>query len=142
MISNFVSVVDLALLAAEDIERLKVDVAKKAGVGLRVINNALKDRKKRNAEERRRAQAESQPTDIRVRLAAPADDAELLATLQPIDGILSQVDVPEPPFRNIDGRYSRLIERSHQGLHLLRGIDLRRIQNITYPLPQNRSSAN
>src|SRR5215831_12653807 len=133
--SDFVSAVDLALLDAEDIERLKVDVAKKAGVGLRVINNALKDRKKRNAEKRRRAQAESQPTDTRVRLAAPADDAELLATLQPIDGILSQVGVPEPPFRNIDGRYCRVIERSHQGLHLLRGIDRQEDSEHYLPAP-------
>src|SRR5262249_19565038 len=132
---DFVSAVDLALLDAEDIERLKVDVAKKAGVGLRVINNALKDRKKRNAEERRRAQAESQPTDTRVRLAAPPDDAELLATLQPIEGILSQVDVPEPPFRNIDGRYCRVIERSHQGLHLLRGIDRQEDSEHYLPAP-------
>lgn len=135
VISDFVSAADLAQLEPANIERLKADVAKKAGVGARVINNALKDRKKRNAEEKRRAQAESRPTDTRIRLPAPADDAELLATLQPIDGILSQVDVPEPPFRSVDGRYSRVIERSHQGLHLLRAIDRQEDSKHYLPAP-------
>ncbi len=133
VISDFVSAVDLAQLEAEDIERLKADVAKKAGVGARVINNALKDRKKRNAEEKRRAQAVSQPTDSRIRLPAPADDAELLATLQPIDDILSQVAAPEPPFRNVGGRYSRVIELSPHGLHELRAINCQ--GNTKYYLP-------
>ena len=99
---------------------------------MRVVNRTLNDREKRDAEEKRRTRAASQPADTRIRLPAPAGDAELLATLRPIDDILSQVHAPEPPFRNVNGRYSRVIERSHQGLHLLRAIDR---QNSKHYLP-------
>jgi hypothetical protein len=132
VIPDFVSAVDLAQLEAEDIERLKADVARTAGVGVRVINNALKDRRKRNTEEIRRVRAESQP-DMRVRLPVPENDAEFLATLRPIDDILRAVDALEPPFRNVGGRYSRVIERSRLGLHLLRAINCQ--EDAKYHLP-------
>jgi hypothetical protein len=135
VISDFISAIDRAQLEAEDIERLKSEIAKKAGVGARIINKALKDREKRNAEEKRRAQAETQPPDTRIRLPAPACDAELLATLRPIDDILSQVDDPEPPFRNVDGRYSRVIERSPLGLHELRAINRQGNREFYLPAP-------
>jgi len=133
VISEFISATDMAQLEPEEIERLKADVAKKAEVGTRVINRAFSDRQKRKAEEKRLEQAASRPTDARITLPAPGNDAELLATLRPIDDILSQVEVPEPPFRNVGGRYSRVIDRSPHGLHLLRAID--RQEDAKYYLP-------
>lgn len=133
VISDFVSAADLAQLEPEDMERLKADVVKTAGVGVRVVNRSLSDRKKQTAEEKRRVQAESQPMDMRVRLPVPENDAEFLATLRPIDDILCAVDALEPPFRNVGGRYSRVIERSPLGLHLLRAINCQ--EDAKYHLP-------
>jgi hypothetical protein len=135
VISDFISAIDLAQFEPEDLERLKSDVAKNTGVAARVINKALKDREKRTAEEKRCAQAETRPLDTRIRLAAPAGDAELLATLRPIDDILSRVDALEPPFRNVGGRYSRVIERSPHGLHELRAIKQQGNTEFYLPAP-------
>ena len=119
VLRTFLHAHDHAQLELDEIERLKAIVAKKASIGLRVINRSLKDRIKRRIEEQQKEREAFRPVDSRVKLSAPAPDAELLKTLRPIDSLLIKVTALEPPFRAMSGRYARIVERSITGLHEL-----------------------
>jgi hypothetical protein len=119
VVSTFLAAISSAQLEPGDLERLKSEVVKVSGMGLRVLNRAIKERDERENAKKLQFQAEAKSFDLRIKFEAPDNDAELLATLRPIDEILSQANVSEPPFRNIDGRHCRVIERSPSGLREL-----------------------
>jgi hypothetical protein len=52
-------------------------------------------------------------------LIQPRDDAELNATLRPLDDLLCKVEAPEPPFRTLEGRYAVVAERTLSFTHRL-----------------------
>jgi hypothetical protein len=72
---------------------------------------------------KKRPQIEPTPLEERVPgrpwLDRPFDDAELNATLGPLDELLCRVNALEPPFRNLDGRFAVISERPLPQTHQL-----------------------
>ncbi len=117
-----------AMLDAHSEDRVRRDCATKANVGVKVVNNAIREEARRRAEieeDMRLAQEEqARLEDTRVLVPLPPPDAEVWATVQPIDQILSRVNTPELPMRNLAGQLVCIEERVVDGLHgLTKGDD-------------------
>ena len=105
--------------------RLRDIAGKLAGVGVRPISAKIKvaraeQARATGAEARDRTNATRQ-TD-RVRLPAPAPDAERIPVLQSVDEVLSGVNEVEPPMRDMDGNPVEVRARPPMLMHELTSI--------------------
>jgi hypothetical protein len=108
-----------AHLKTDEFGELREHVKKRAGVGLRQIDQRIKTAKEaRVKKEAERAEAAA-PSDGRVSFSVPAKDAEMTPVMERIDEVLRQVKDAEPPMRNIDGALCEIRTRPAVGLHLL-----------------------
>lgn len=101
---------------------IKDAVRKKAGVGFRDFTRAVKDaRERRRKREREAHEARTAFLDPRMKMEIPAFDAELMASVRPIDAALStrSGDATDPPLRGVDGEILRVVNRSPTKLHEL-----------------------
>ena len=115
----FVANLFRAHLEPDEHAELREHVKKRAGVGLRQIDQRIKAAKEARAKkEAERAEAAA-PSDGRVSFSVPADDAEMTAVMKRIDQRLSEVQDAEPPMRNASGALIEIRERPAIGLHLL-----------------------
>ncbi len=105
--------------------RLRDIAGKLAGVGVRPIGAKIKaaraeQARATGAEARDRTNATRQTG--RVRLPAPAPDAERIPVLQSVDEVLSGVDEVEPPMRDMDGNPVEVRARPPMLMHELTSI--------------------
>jgi hypothetical protein len=117
-----VSLLAIAELAPDEEQRLRDLVCRLSGVKARPLAARIKGAREKLARDRAQAarlrkDAESQ--DQRLRLPAPAPDAERLPVLRAIDEVLVNVAGPEPPMRNLDGHPVEIRCRPPFDLHEL-----------------------
>lgn len=103
-------------------DRIRSRVSTKAGVGFRAFNAAMTAaRDKKSRREREAAAARAVFLDTRTKMVAPAFDAELMATVRPIDANLAHhsADPMDPVLRNSEGNIVSVVYRQPHGLHEL-----------------------
>ena len=113
-------------LEAYDRLRLRDVVSKRTGVGVRAIDQAVKDERARAEAKQKAADAErraAERRDPRPQIDAPAYDAPWLPQIEVMNGVLSASAETEPPARDIDGVTTRLKRRASPLLHLLQSED-------------------
>ncbi len=121
-----------------DVEAELVDIAANkapAGVGKRAITKRLKAQESRRRAEARAQAAKDNTGGKRPRIAAAPHDGEFLPAMRNVEWALLDVEDPEPPFRNLDGRYSIVTERSPSGLHQLVSDEKDGGENAPDPIP-------
>jgi hypothetical protein len=115
----FVANVFRAHLEPDELAELREYVAKRAGVGVRRIDQRIKAAGEVRAKKEAERAATAAPSDGRITFAVPADDAEMTAVMERIDRVLSQVKDAEPPMRNASGAFCEIRTRPPIGLHQL-----------------------
>jgi hypothetical protein len=117
----FCSALPLASLTAKEELLLEIKARTKAGLSKadwnKLIKIALGSRTKASVKE---PAIEKEPP-TRPYLLKPYEDAELNATLQPLDDLLCTVTVSEPPFRTLSGSFAVVAERALSITHQLSG---------------------
>jgi hypothetical protein len=100
-----------AHLEPDELAELREYVAKRAGVGVRQIDQRIKATREVRAKKEAERAAAVAPSDGRITFPVPADDAEMTAVMERIDRVLSQVKDAEPPMRNASGAFCEIRER-------------------------------
>jgi len=101
----FVKCVLAADLEADEEQRLRYLACGRSGTGRQPMADKLKAALRRQAIQRAKAERErrtAERTDLRIKLASPPPDAELLPIAQAIDGVLGAVKLSEPPTRDLE----------------------------------------
>ena len=110
VVTTFTRLVVCADVDAVELEELRQLAAEQSGVGLRVVDRALKAARRMHAEdcnrEMRRHRA-AQRLDPRPRIAAPLPDAQFLPTMDDLNAVIGKVDAAVPPLRDIAGVMTR-----------------------------------
>lgn len=106
VLENFLAARWRASLSGAALAQLKDLIHKTYNIGKRVIDEAIKSDEARRRGERDRIRQAQQEVDVRTRVLIPKKGAELTPDLRRVDSVLSQVDAPEPPMRNLSGQYA------------------------------------
>jgi hypothetical protein len=118
----FVSMALHGDLTEHDTETLRNAVAARCGIGRRALaathKQARKERDQQQRDEKQQARVANRQ-DPRPQVQVPKDDAPWIPQMGLISDVLGNVDLAEPPTRNIEGECSRLKMRSMPSLHLL-----------------------
>jgi hypothetical protein len=89
------------------------------------IKSQLKEAKKAHADKAKRDKVESYVAsrhDTRIKLTAPFADERHTEVVESLDEVLSTVDCPEPPMRDIENNPIQVIVRKPLGFHTLRSV--------------------
>ncbi|HYU12536.1 MAG TPA: hypothetical protein VEK82_08165, partial [Stellaceae bacterium] len=120
VLRKFIRLMLTADLDPIEAEQLRQLTAKRAGIGVRQIDAALKaaraaHSREQAAEAKRTRLAERR--DPRPQIPAPAEDAETLPHTEALNEILKTVRDPEPPMRDVTGALTRVWVRMVPSIH-------------------------
>jgi hypothetical protein len=106
VVKTFVKLALAADLCAAEIEELRNEAAKRAGVGKRTISNMLKTEQQQRTAKRKEQECESQLAerlDPRPRINVPDNDAPWLPQMDVLNEVVRGSTAAYPPARDIDG---------------------------------------
>jgi hypothetical protein len=106
-------------------ETLTAECAARAGVGVRIVKQAIREAREARDAAARAAMAALEPPDHRAVLPAPASDAEIGAVAEQVDAFMANSQAEEPALRGRSGKLVRIVEEPVPGMHLLttRGVN-------------------
>jgi hypothetical protein len=135
---TLVRLIVLADLTQSDEQDLKALASELCGAKARPLSQQIKEarekqRKQRAAEERQKRAATR--TDKRIQLPVPHPDAERTPVLKTLDEVLTAVEGPQPPMRNIEGWPVEIRCRPPSKLHELTSSGANQNEEETSRLP-------
>lgn len=134
----FVRLLVQADISPEEEQTLRELVMERAGVKARPLGMKIKAARAQSAKEHAKTakeHAQARRVDRRVRLPAPAPDAERLPILGALEEVLCGVEEPEPPMRDMDGHPVEVRERPPMMLHELTSGGANQTEQKDYRLP-------
>jgi hypothetical protein len=120
VVRTFIRLMLDAELGADEIQRLRDEVADKTKIGRRQLDTALKQAREQRAVEKHKEKLQRQKAerkDPRPPIEAPSPDAQRLPVLGAIDEILLAVRSDEPPMRDAEGHPTEIRRRAPDTLH-------------------------
>ena len=122
VVEIFSRMASMSNLPQDELETLRNEVSKIAGVGRRTLDKRIKQTQNENARTRAKEEKDrraAERLDRRPQIPAPKPDAPWLPQMQVLNDVLGSVDVPEPPMRDVDGAVTQVRVRRIPNMHAL-----------------------
>jgi hypothetical protein len=119
-IETFIKCMLLAELDPVEEKRFIGVVSKRAGVGVKIVTDRIKDAKAEHAKQRKKETRErklAERTDPRPQIASPGHDAPWLPVMSSVNEVVGRSPDKYPPIRDMDNDVSRARRVQIPGMH-------------------------